>query len=76
MLSSVISEGDTTRSQSEYLSLSQSCLVVLITIQEASVVMIVNKHAESVNVLEMTGFLVVAISDAVHRLAGAEDIAD
>ena len=76
MFSSVIGEGDATGGQSEYLSLFQSCLIVLIAIKEAGIVMIVNKDAESVNVLEVRGFLVVAISDAIHRLAGTEDVAD
>jgi hypothetical protein len=38
--------------------------------------MIVNEDAESVDVLKVAGFLIVAISDAVHRLVGAKDIAD
>jgi hypothetical protein len=38
--------------------------------------MIVNEDAESVDVLKVAGFFIVAIFDAFHRLVGAEDIAD
>ena len=76
LLSSIVGEGDTTRGKSEYLSLLQTCLVVRMAIKETGVVMIVNKDAERVDVLKVGLFLIVAISDAVHRLAIAEDVAD
>lgn len=51
-------------------------MCVTVSIEEPSIVVVIHKHTEGIDVLEFGGFFVVSASDAVHALAALPDILD
>jgi hypothetical protein len=73
LLTSVVEEGDTSCAKSK----SQGTLeesYITISVEESSVIMVINKYAESVNIWEVLAVGVPSIPDVFHRLSVLEDI--
>lgn len=76
LLCTVVGEGDTSAGEREDLGLFETIVVATVAGEETSVVVVVNEHAKGIDVLEVARFSIVAVSNVVHRLVRAEDIAD
>lgn len=75
MLTSIVEEGDTSCSKSEGKGALEESLVRL-RVQEAGVVMIVHKDAESVNILEVLVVSLPSASNISHALSVHPDVTD
>jgi hypothetical protein len=75
LLTSVVEEGDTSGSKSEGKGALEESLVRL-RVQEAGVVMIVHKDAESVNILEVLVVSLPSASNISHALSVHPDVTD
>ena len=75
LLTSIVKEGDTSGSKSEGKGALEESLVRL-RVQEAGVVMIVHKDAESVNILEVLVVSLPSASNISHALSVHPDVTD
>jgi hypothetical protein len=75
LLTSIVEEGDTSGSKSEGKGALEESLVRL-RVQEAGVVMIVHKDAESVNILEVLVVSLPSASNISHALSVHPDVTD
>jgi predicted small secreted protein len=76
LLCAVVSEGNTTGGEGEDLSALQVSILALMVVKETRVVMIVNKDAKEVDILEIGVFSVVSVANLIHRLPIAENVID
>lgn len=65
LLSSIVSEWNTTRCEGKGDTRSESNLIVVL-VHKALVVVVVNKYSKHINILEVSIFDIVSISDVVH----------
>jgi len=75
LLTTVVVEWDTSGGHSEDESISKHG-VVIVLVQESSVVVVVNENTERVEVLEVRLFLLPSALDVLHRFLASENIFD
>ena len=74
LLCAVVGEGDSAGSECENLSLSQTSGVVAVSVQETSVVVIVDEHTKGVDVGEVLSLSIIATTDAIHGFVSSENV--
>ena len=66
LFSSVVGKWNTSGGERKGHSLLESGLVVTVIVEETRIVVVIDKDTKGINIFEVLGLLVVAVTDVVH----------